>query len=303
MHLSNGPLWKSVNSFHFNLCKQWWWTTLLYVANHVNPGKYCFWHSWYLMVDMQLYFLSPIILYPLWRFRKRVSIMIPMILLIACSTVIFILVSYSKNKLRVSHLSETNGIKDVMVYTTTYGRIDSWMMGILIGYIMYMIEGKIIRLTKAVVISAWTLTALVMATAIFGQYPLQQENFEENPLIADATYDSLKGIAWGLAIGWIILACHLSYGGIVKRFLSLSIWLPISKLSFCIYLVHVPVQTIYTTSVRNPAFFSYFRGLYLFFGIFGTSFIVAFAWALLFEYPILSIIAVFLSKKKSMSRV
>lgn len=298
MHLSNGPLWKSINTFHLNLCEHWWWTTLLYVANHVNPGKYCFWHSWYLQVDMQLYFISPIILYPLWIFRKRIAYMIPSILLIACSTVIFVFVFYLTYKLRVSHLAETNGIKDVKVYTATYGRIDSWMMGILIGYIMHTIEGRTIRLSKVFVMAGWTLTTLIIAAVVFGSYPLQQEYFEENPLIADATYDSLKGIAWGLALGWIILACHLSYGGIVKRFLSLSLWLPISKLSFCLYLVHVPVQTIYTTSVRNASFFSYFRGLYMFFGTFGTSFFVAFTWALLFEYPVLTIIAYFLPTLK-----
>lgn len=299
MQVSDGPLYKSVIGFHSGLCEKWWWTTLLYVGNHINPGAYCFWHSWYLMADMQLYFLSPLILYPLWRFRSQVKTMIPMIFAIASSSIIFIFVSYIRNDLRVSHLSDTNGLKDVLVYSTTFGRIDSWMMGILVGYIMNRIDTKALILPKGVVVAGWTLTASVMTSAIFGQYPLQQEYFEEFPVVANAAYDSLKGISWCLSLGWIILACHLSYGGIVERFLSLSIWLPISKLSFCIYLVHLPLQAIALASIRNPVYYSSSEAVYMFFGNFSVSFFVAFGWALMFEYPVLTIIAILLAKKKA----
>lgn len=248
---------------------------------------------------MQLYFFSPIILYPLWRFRHRTRLMIPMIFLIASSTIIFIFVCYVKYNLRTSHLVATNYLKDVMVYTTTYGRIDSWMMGILLGYIMNKVDGKQIKVSRTFVIIGWTLTVLVMIACIFGQYPLQQENYYENPLLADATYDSLKGISWCLGVGWIILACRLSYGGVVKRFLSLSVWFPISKLSFCIYLVHVPVQLAYTASLRTPGYYSQLRAIYLFFGNFGVSFFIAFAWALMFEFPILKIMHVLIERKRN----
>jgi peptidoglycan/LPS O-acetylase OafA/YrhL len=101
-----------------------------------------------------------------------------------------------------------------------------------------------------------------------------------------------------MAIGWIILACHLSYGGIVNKFLSLSFWLPISKLSYCIYLIHLPIQLIYLGTIRQPQFFSNFRAVYKFFGDFGITFFVAFAWALMFEYPTLNIIKILDARKK-----
>lgn len=248
---------------------------------------------------MQLYFFSPIILYPLWRFRHRTRLMVSLIFLVATSTLVFIFICYVKFNLRTSHLVETNYLKDVMVYTTTYGRIDSWMMGILTGFLIHKIEGTEIKVAKAFVVIGWTLTAFVMTACIFGQYPLQQENFSENPLLADATYDSLKGISWCLSVGWIILACRLSYGGIVKRFLSLSLWYPISKLAFCIYLVHVPVQLAYTASLRTPGYYSQLRAIYMFFGNFGVSFFIAFAWALMFEFPALKILFVLIEKRRN----
>jgi peptidoglycan/LPS O-acetylase OafA/YrhL len=297
-HISNGPLWSLITkSSAIGLCEDWWWTSLLYIGNYVNPGKLCFGHSWYLMVDMQLYFLSPIILYPIWKIRKRVAIVIPLIFVLASSSVVFVFVMFMFKEFRVSFLSKLSAKKSATIYTVTHGRIDSWMMGILVGYIMHTIQGKTVKIPRKFVFIGWILSISTVLAVIVGQFPLQQENFKENPLISDATYDALKRISWCLALAWIILACHLSYGGVVKRFLSLSIWLPVSKLSFCIYLVHLPVQLVYLASIRTPQFFSNFRAVYKFFGDFGVSFFIAFAWALMFEYPTLNIIAALKSKR------
>lgn len=297
-NLSNGPLWTLITkSTAIDLCEEFWWTSLLYVGNYVNPGKLCFGHSWYLMVDMQLYFLSPILLYPLWRLRKRISLVIIIIFAVASSSVIFVFVIFMLKGFCVSFLSELGAVKDSTVYTVTHGRIDSWMMGIFTGYVMYTIQGKVIKIRRVFVAFGWFLSISTILTLVFVQYPLQQENFKKNSWIFDATYDSLKRISWCLALSWVILACHLSYGGFVQKFLSLPIWLPISKLSFCIYLVHLPVQLVYLASIRAPQFFSNFHATYKFFGDFGVSFFVAFAWALMFEYPTLNIIAVLTSKR------
>lgn len=297
-HVSNGPLWSSITrSTSIDLCNDWWWTTLLYVGNYVNPGQLCFGHSWYLMADMQLYFLSPIILYPLWRWRKYSAAMIPIIFLLASSSVVFVFTMYMIHEFRVNFMSELAAKKDMMVYSVTHGRIDSWMMGIFVGFIMHRVGGKTIKMSRSLITIGWSFCATALLAVTFGQYPLQQENFKENLLIADAVYDSLKRLTWCLAIGWIILACHFSYAGIVKRFLSLPFWLPISKLSFCIYLIHVPIQLIFLSSIRAPQHFSNFRAIYKFFGDFGVSFFVALVWALMFEYPTLNIISLLTSKR------
>lgn len=298
-HVANGPLWKStINFAAIDFCERNWWSTLLYVGNYVSPGELCFGHSWYLMADMQLYFLSPIILYPLWRLRKHAAAVVTLIFVIASSSVVYVFVVFLINDLRVSFLSELSTVREILVYTKTYTRLDSWMMGILVGYIIYRLEGKEVKLSKASVAVGWLLSILGALAVVFGQYPLHQENFEENPVVADAFYESLKRLCWCLSLGWIIIACHLSYAGIVKQFLSFPIWLPISKISFCMYLIHVPIQLIFLSSIRSPQFFSNFRAIFKFFGDFGVSFFAAFVWALMFEYPTLNIINFLTAKRK-----
>ena len=299
-YLSDGPLWSlAIKSTTLNFCQSYWWSTLLYVGNHVNPGQLCFGHSWYLQVDMQLYFLSPIILYPVWRFRKYLRVMIPMIFLIASSSVIYMYLIFYWNGFRVTSLDYHGIERDALTYYATQSRIDSWMMGILTGYILYTLEGRIVKISKSFSTVAWMLCIIGILGVIIGQYPLQQTSFAENSIHADASYSAFRRISWCLSVSWIIIACHQNRGGIARKFLSLSIWLPISKLSYCIYLVHLPIQLVFLSSIRVPQYFTDIRALHNFLGDFGLALIVAFVWALMFEYPWIRLIKIFLENRKN----
>ncbi|XP_070500112.1 O-acyltransferase like protein-like [Chironomus tepperi] len=280
-----------------NFCQEYWWTTLLYIGNHVNPGQLCFGHSWYLQVDMQLYFLSPIILYPLWRFRKYLKVMVPLILLVASSSVIYMYLIFYWNGFRVTLFDEQGLMRDQLTYYATQARIDSWMMGILTGYILYTLEGKIVKFSRSFLTVAWILCLIGILGVIIGQYPLHQENYTKNSIHADASYSAFRRISWCLSVSWIIIACHQNHGGIAKKFLSLSIWLPISKLSYCIYLIHLPIQLVFLSSHRVPQYFTDLRVLHNSLGDFGLALIVAFGWALMFEYPSIRLMKIFLERK------
>lgn len=298
-YISNGPLWNLLmETALVGLCKKWWWTTLLYVGNYVNPGELCFGHAWYLFIDMQLYFFSPLILYPIWRFKQYTKTIISIIFMLSSVAVIYVFVMTMIYGFRVSMFSELAPVKEALLYYTTHARMDSWMMGILTGYILYKLEGKVIILSNKFLIAGWSLCTLTLLTVILSPYKLHQVEFEENPLIADASFDAFKRVAWCLAVAWIIITCQLNYGGIIKRFLSLSIWLPISKLSYCIYLVHILIQFVFMASIRSPQYFSDFRAIYKFFGDFGMAFVFAFLLALMFEYPTLRIIKILIEKRK-----
>jgi peptidoglycan/LPS O-acetylase OafA/YrhL len=297
-YISDGPLWSlMVNKVLVNLCSKWWWTTILYVGNYVNPGQLCFGHAWYLMIDMQLYIISPLILYPIWKFRNKTKEIVIAIFLLASISIIYVFVMCLKFNFRVSMFDELADVKEALLYYTTHSRIDSWMMGILTGFILFRLEGQIINTSKKFLIIGWTLSALVIAVVILSPYPLLQKNYQEYSLIADASFDAFKRVAWCMAVGWIIIACQLNCGGFVKRFLTLSIWMPISKLSYCIYLVHILIQLVYMASIRSPMYFSDFRVIYKFFGDFAMAFIFAFLIAVTFEYPTLRIIKILIDRK------
>ena len=53
-------------------CREKGWINFLYVNNivQVDPVKVCMGETWYLAIDMQMFLLSPLIIYPLWRWKK-----------------------------------------------------------------------------------------------------------------------------------------------------------------------------------------------------------------------------------------
>lgn len=69
-HFGSGPLWPEISQFLSKNCIKYWWSTLLYVQNYVNPNELCLGQTWYLSVDMQLFIVSPLILYPLAKWPR-----------------------------------------------------------------------------------------------------------------------------------------------------------------------------------------------------------------------------------------
>ena len=53
---------------------------------------------------------------------------------------------------------------------------------------------------------------------------------------------SLTKLAWSVAVCWVIFACHYGYGGVVNSILSAKSYIPLTRLSFCAYLVHPPLM-------------------------------------------------------------
>lgn len=101
-YAGTGPRWPIVMGLLGHHCEVNWWKTLLYVQNYVTPDAMvssangsgngqvsrvvqrkrrfflmrrsyfqCFGHSWYLAVDMQLFVLSPLFVYLIYRYRTK----------------------------------------------------------------------------------------------------------------------------------------------------------------------------------------------------------------------------------------
>lgn len=80
--MGNGPLFIFENIEPH--CRTNWYWALLHVQNYVVPNKQCLDFSWYLSVDFQLFVLSPLLIYPLWKFGwKKVVWIFPMLIFLS----------------------------------------------------------------------------------------------------------------------------------------------------------------------------------------------------------------------------
>lgn len=102
---------------------------------------------------------------------------------------------------------------------------------------------------------AWTLTAFTMFAVIVGSYPFQQLDSKLTPFDF-GLFEGLGRVIWATSICYIVFACHNGYGGPINSFLAHPFWRPISRLSYSIYLLHLPVIWLTMASIKSPLYFT-----------------------------------------------
>ena len=88
-------------------------------------------------------------------------------------------------------------------------------------------------------------------------YSVVTKNTSPSPVIS-IIYGGLHRAVWGICISWVILACHWGYGGWINTFLSHPIFQPLSRLTFSIYILSLPIQYMIYHSQKRQFFFNHF---------------------------------------------
>lgn len=69
-------------------------------------------------------------------------------------------------------------------------------------------------------------------------------------------YTPVSRVLWSFFLCLVIYACVKGYGGPVNWFLSLPMWQPLARLTYAIYLVHMPIMLMTAASTHRPLIFS-----------------------------------------------
>ncbi|KDR21236.1 Nose resistant to fluoxetine protein 6 [Zootermopsis nevadensis] len=287
-HLGSGPFWDAGNGYDAEVCRENWAGTLTYLQNYISPDKICLVHSWYLMVDMQLYVISPIILLLLLAWNKKRA-------LITVGVLIWVgmFVTFNVNywlKLPVGLPIDERSkwpLKNMYDNVATHTRFSSWMIGNAVGYILYSYrtKGKIeIEMSPTTLLFGWVSTTMAFVYSLFGVITFQHPNYEVLA-VSDALYNSTYHAFWSLGVGWIIIACESNYGGVIHSMLSWKLFQPLSRLTFCMYLVHMPLMASKAFMTRVPIYSSGINVLCPIFGDILSCILLAIALSLCVELP------------------
>lgn len=136
-------------------------------------------------------------------------------------------------------------------YDKPWTRITSFGAGCICA--MYLVTKPTLRLTKAV---RWLLLLLAIATAAVVIYSrhLDFEPFDTYPNMSVAefgTYLAFGRVAWSLALAVVVILCSTGNGDGVNKFLSLTMWQPLGKLTFGAYLTHPALIRIHNYATYN----------------------------------------------------
>jgi len=107
-----------------------------------------------------------------------------------------------------------------------------------------------------------------------------------NKLISSLIYPTTR-IIWAINTATLIWMCITGNGGFVNKFLSWKAFIPLSRLTYCVYLTHAWIVWIYWGSKRDLVDMNNFNILSLFCGIILMSYVLGAIFSLLFESPFL----------------
>lgn len=147
-------------------------------------------------------------------------------------------------------------------------------------------------------LAAWTLSTITMLAIVFGNHPFYQNNPNLMPLHY-GLYDALSRVSWSIALCYVIFACVHNAGGPVNWFLSHPWWLPLSRLSYALCLVHYPILIVTMFTIKSSPHYNELTVAYDFPSFYILSIFVAIVATLAIEYPIINITKMIFSNSSS----
>ena len=256
VYLSDGPYYSPTFDSSYNSCRSYWWTNLLYINNFYPSGliSSCIGWTWYLANDMQFFVVSPLMLILLYH-SFPVGLASVGVFLVSCLAATAAISAHYKFAAGVAG----QGVGDFIdiAYTKPYCRIFPYLVGLLLGYLLYKkfafrFKSKLLNLLLYLVL--WALAAFFCLSVVYGLYgTLHGHPFNEAENVLYLTFSRL---AWGIGLALVVFACHNGYGWVVNSFLSMGFWVPLSRLTFNAYLVHPIVLTVIYSSLRTEIYYT-----------------------------------------------
>ncbi|XP_038214627.1 O-acyltransferase like protein-like [Zerene cesonia] len=282
--IADGPYWLTV-ARNTERCRTWWWTTLLYVQNYVNPDDICIAHSWYLAIDMQIHIISPLVLYWVLSGKKKVAwtaLFGGILTILTASTIFNFFKDMPSSNASIVRLDEQSYYMNNF-YQNTLTRASSFFFGMALGYLLTITKGKKIKMNWVVVIAMWMLSLAMFAVIFYYTYEIMQLDWDNQ--IFDNFYNSFGRPIWSLALSWVIFACIHGYGGPVNWLLSHQMWKLPSRISYAMYLFHYSFMFIAAGMQLSPIYFTPAQSLFDFIGHFTLAFVVSFCVTVLIDAP------------------
>ncbi|KAK3084177.1 hypothetical protein FSP39_009594, partial [Pinctada imbricata] len=297
LHTLSGPIAAYLSTTRLDrlitMCYTTWWANLLYINNfypHLGDTKnQCLPWSWYLANDMQFYIISPIFLIILYR-NKRWGISLVSLVILACIVTRGALIDYFDINYFTEDVKRHNDVpfgQHSPLYNKPFTRIAPYFVGVLSGYVLYQIDCTT-RLKKIWILIGWFVAIAIGLLVVYGPYREMQDPVLDS-FASSLLYGSLSRFAWGVALAWVVFACSIGCGGPINAFLSLSIWKPLGRLTYSVYLVHPIVIYYHIINSGDTRHYSDVAIIWIYVGNIVMAYAAAYVVSMMIEAPILGL--------------
>ncbi|GAB5368998.1 hypothetical protein AAMO2058_001367300 [Amorphochlora amoebiformis] len=302
--LHNGPF-VSVDTER-SFCRDKWWRYVLLIQTlWPKEAPNCFIVSWYLANDFMFFLFFPPML-AIYKFNKKLGYIIPF--MGAMASIIYAYYEAGKDKWRIGQFDGSD-------YPSGYNyppwtRFPVYVVGILFGYLYRDYkrykdvqqqdplgnQGSGKRLLVDAALLAFSL--FLFGSTVYGIYqdaqsvPGTMSNYENYAYIA------LTKPAWAIGLCCFCFVMFEGGGGAIEWFLSREFFGYISKLTFCMYLIHPLILSLYFCNMVQSVRFTVFNYAVAFLGILFATAVVSFVVTLFAELPLSNFQGFLLRPKK-----
>ncbi|XP_025193565.1 nose resistant to fluoxetine protein 6-like [Melanaphis sacchari] len=258
-HLGDGPLWPYKTWDEADICKNYWWTNMLFISNLIDTKYECLIVSWYISCDVQFCILGIIIVY---IYTKNVKLGIGFIIAMlgVSITVPFIITILTKRegivKILLPFLENTRySITFNESYRASYMRAFPFFTGIAIGVIIDKLKENKVKFSQMTVYAGtFTIAVICLWVQFYGAifYKRNRPYY----LLEQALYSSLNHCTWVILFAWV-LTCHFTSGyGLLTKLLNNRFIVPMGRLSYSVFLVNLTIMMISQSRQRAPSYLS-----------------------------------------------
>ncbi|KOC66018.1 Nose resistant to fluoxetine protein 6 [Habropoda laboriosa] len=252
-------------------CSKYWWRNIFYMNNFYDWDELSW--SWYLSNDMQFFiFGSILLLLSVTHFYAALGLGIVSII---SSIIMNVYTVYS-----ISYVPtlDTYYANLSWLYVRPWIRIPPYLIGMATAHLLVKWNYKL-HLPRKVLALCWIIGATCNCSAIF----VILNHYW--PITLSILYVTFSRIIWAFGISWVIVACCTDNAGVVNKFLSLRMWIPLSRLTYCAYLLN-PFLIISMSLFSNyVTFIDVLATGTVFLGVLTVSYVCAMILSLTTEVP------------------
>ncbi|KAG0445736.1 hypothetical protein HPB47_014609, partial [Ixodes persulcatus] len=214
-------------------------------------------HVWYLSADFQLFLISVVVIQVFKNKKWWAACMFAVLSVVSCGISACQVHGNNMPPFLVSVTEEASTLIDTLndYYILPFYHAVCFFAGCIT--LLLVEKYREVRVSKLVQASLWCIGLSCGVYDLFMKidwYRSRDPTSETGKLF----FAFSDRIVWSICLAWITFACSTGRGGILNRFLSWDGFVPLSKLSFGVYLIHFPFYLFTYHIARERVFFSHF---------------------------------------------
>ncbi|XP_075543165.1 nose resistant to fluoxetine protein 6-like [Dermacentor variabilis] len=236
-----------------------WWSLLAQVRNYFyhDDDLPLLPHLWYLSVDFQ-FFLVTLLVLLICKTRPRLAVtLFALLSLVGCSVATWQVAGNNKTPFMVVVVESIQVFMETTFryYFYPFYHAICYFMGCVTFLSLGWFKGK--KISPIFQAAAWCIAIASGVCCIFMKLAWYKET-DPTTQFGKLSATFFDRILWSMFLMWVTLACATGRGGFLCKFLAWNAFVPLSRLAFGVYLIHVPfIQLLLHISRERILFFHF----------------------------------------------